>query len=156
MSISNRVKQFLDENRVGYEHVEHTPVYTAQEVAQATHTPGKEMAKAVILKDEQGFVMAVLPSTRRIDFDALRQASGRSKLELAQEKEFQNLFPNCETGAMAPFGNLYELPVYVDASLSEDDSITFNAGTHADAIRMPYDAYERLVRPVVATFSHAT
>ena len=153
MSISNRVKQFLDENGAKYEHVEHAPVYTAQELAQATHTPGKEMAKAVILKDDSGCVMAVLAATRRIDLDALREASGRPQLQLAQEREFQSLFPNCETGAMAPFGNLYDVPVFVDQGLREDESITFNAGTHADSIRMPYAAYERLVAPVVAMFA---
>ena len=154
MSISRRVKQYLDEKGVDYEHVEHAPVYTAQEVAQAVHRPGREIAKAVIVRDEQGFAMAVLPATRKVDLDALRQAIGRSKLRLATEDEFEDLFPHCETGAMAPFGNLYDMPVFVDQSLREDESITFNAGTHADAIRMPYSTYERLVNPVVAAFSH--
>lgn len=153
MSVSNRVKKFLDENNATYEHLEHAPVYTAQEVAQAIRTPGKEVAKTVILRDDQGFAMAVLPATRKVDLDALRRAAGRPELRLANESEFKNLFPNTEIGAMAPFGNLYDVPVFVDQSLREDESITFNAGTHADALRMPYAVYERLVSPVVATFS---
>jgi Ala-tRNA(Pro) deacylase len=154
MSISRRVKDYLDQNGVAYEHLEHAPVYTAQEMAQAVHASGREVAKAVIVRDEQGFAMAVLSATRKVDLDALREATGRPDLRLAGEDEFKNLFPNCETGAMAPFGNLYDLPVFVDESLREE-SITFNAGTHADAIRMPYKAYERLVEPVVAPFSHS-
>ncbi len=153
MSISNRVKKLLDDSKVRYEHISHAPVYTAQEVAQAVHAPGREFAKAVILSDDLGFLMAVLPATRRISLDALGRASGRDQLRIATEAEFQGLFPNCETGAMAPFGNLYDLPVFVDASLREDETITFNAGTHEDAIRMPYGAYEKLVDPVVAQFS---
>jgi Ala-tRNA(Pro) deacylase len=153
MTISNRVRKFLDDSGVAYEHLEHAPVYTAQEAAQAVHTPGKEFAKTVIVRDREGFAMAVLPATRKIDLDALRAAAGRSSLELASEAEFRDLFPHCETGAMAPFGNLYDLPIFVDQSLREDATITFNAGTHADAIRMPYESYERLVRPVVAAFS---
>lgn len=155
MSVSNRVKKFLDENGVSYEHLEHAPVYTAQEAAQAVHTPGKEFAKTVVLRDDQGFAMAVLPATRKIDLDAFREAAGRPQLRLASEAEFKDLFPNCETGAMAPLGNLYDVPVFVDQSLREDETITFNAGTHADAIRMPYEAYERLVKPVVAKFAQS-
>jgi Ala-tRNA(Pro) deacylase len=153
MSISRRVQEYLDQNGVAYEHLEHAPVYTAQEVAQAVHTPGKEVAKAVIVRDDEGFAMAVLPATRKIDLDALREAVGRRRLQLATEDEFKDLFPNCETGAMAPFGNLYDMAVFLDQSLREDESITFNAGTHADAIRMSREAYERLVDPAVAPFS---
>ena len=152
MSIARQILDFLDANGVRYEHISHPPVYTAQEVAQASHTPGKEFAKTVVLSDDLGFLLAVLPATRRISLDALREASGRRGLHIATELEFQDLFPDCETGAMAPFGNLYDLPVFADASLREDETITFNAGTHEDAIRMPYAAFEKFVAPVVAPF----
>lgn len=153
MSIANRVKQLLDENGVEYEHITHEPVYTTQEVAQRTHTPGREVAKVVILTDGEEHVMAVLPATRKIDLDRLRHAAGNEGLRLASEAEFDNLFPNVETGAMAPFGNLYGMSVFVDQSLREDEEITFNAGTHQDAIRMAYSDFERLVEPVAAEFS---
>lgn len=147
------MKKFLDESGAKYSHLEHTPLYTAQEVAQAEHVPGRQFAKTIILTDGEAFIMAVLPATRKVDIEALREAAGNSDLRLASEDEFQCLFPNCEIGAMAPFGNLYDLPVFVDQSLREDETITFNAGTHVDAIRMPYGTYEELVAPVVAAFS---
>lgn len=153
MSVSNRVKAFLEECGVEYEHHEHAPAYTAQEVAQVEHVPGREFAKSVILTDGDVFVMAVLPATRQVDIAEFRDIAGNPDLRLANEKEFEGLFPNCETGAMAPFGNLYDVPVFVDQSLREDEEITFNAGTHEDTIHMTYADYERLVEPVVAEFS---
>ncbi len=151
VSIPTQIKKYLDDNKVRYEHISHPPVYTAQEVAEAVHASGKAVAKTVILSDDLGFVMAVVPATHRVCLESLRAMAGRRGLDIAKELEFQSLFPNCEPGAMAPFGNLYELPVFVDASLREDESITFNAGTHEDAIRMAYAAFEQLVAPVVGT-----
>lgn len=153
MSIARRVKTFLDEEGAAYEHSEHAPAYTAQEVAAAEHVPGKELAKTVMLTDGEAFVMAVLPATRRVEIEQLREVAGNPDLRLADEEEFAGLFPNVETGAMAPFGNLYDVPVFVDQALREDESITFNAGTHTDTIRMAYTDFERLVGPVVAEFS---
>jgi Ala-tRNA(Pro) deacylase len=152
VSIPAHIRQYLDEHQVRYEHITHAPHYTAQGAARAVRAPGKEFAKTVILTDDLGYVMAVLPANRRISLDALHEITGRRGLRIATELEFQGLFPNCETGAMAPFGNLYEIPVFVDASLREDESITFHAGTHQDAIRMPYPLYEKLVAPVVGSF----
>lgn len=153
MTISNRVRTYLDENDVRYEHSSHDPAYTAQEVAEAEHVPGREVAKCVILTDGEAFVMAVLPATRKVQLDAIRHAAGNEDLRLATESEFEGVFPGCEVGAMAPFGNLYDVPVFVDQSLREDESITFNAGTHSDAITMAYGDFERLVQPVVADYS---
>ncbi len=153
MTIANRVQRLLEEHDVGYEHLPHEPAYTSQEVAQATHTPGRELAKVVILTDGEEHVMAVLPATRQVVLSAIRQAAGNEELRLADEAEFQAIFPNVETGAMAPFGNLYGVPVFVDQALREDERITFNAGTHADAIRMAYTDFEQLVEPVAAEFS---
>lgn len=153
MTIANRVKTFLDGNDVEFEHTEHEPAYTAQEVAEAEHIPGRQVAKVVILTDGEASIMAVLPATRKIDLDRIRHAAGDEGLRLASEGEFADLFPGCEVGAMAPFGNLYDLPVFVDQSLREDETITFNAGTHTDAITMAYADFERLVEPVAADFS---
>lgn len=153
MSIAQRVKTFLDENDVIYEHRQHEPVYTAQEVAAAEHVPGKEMAKTVILTDGEAFVMAVLPATRKVDLERARQVVGNPNLRLAEESEFAELFPGCELGAMAPFGNLYDVPVIVDQTLREDERVTFEAGTHVDTIRMAYTDFERLAEPAVADFT---
>lgn len=153
MSIARRVRTYLEQEGVAYEHSEHPPAFTAQEVAAAEHVPGKELAKTVMLTDGEAFLMAVLPATRRIELDELREVAGIPDLRLADEDEFAGLFPDVETGAMAPFGNLYDVPVFVDQALREDESITFSAGTHTDTIRMAYADFERLVGPVVAEFS---
>lgn len=153
MSIANRVEEFLEENDVEYEHQEHETAYTAQEVAATEHVSGREFAKSVILTDGEEFVMAVLPAHRKVNLEKIRSAAGNPELRLAGEEEFADLFPGSEVGAMAPFGNLYDLPVFVDQELREDEKITFNAGSHEDTIRMAYADYERLVEPVAASFS---
>lgn len=153
MTIANRVRAHLEENDVPYRHSSHEPAYTAQEVAEAEHVPGRQVAKSVILTDGEAYVMAVLPATRKIRLDRIREAAGNESLRLATESEFGDLFPGCELGAMAPFGNLYDVPVFVDQALREDESITFNAGTHSDALTMAYGDFERLVEPAVADFS---
>lgn len=153
MSIAQSVRSFLEENGIEYEHHEHEPAYTAQEVAAADHVPGKEMAKTVVMTNGEKFVMAVLPATRRVDVERFREAAGDEGLRLAEEEEFSDLFPGCETGAMPPFGSLYEVPVIVDRSLREDETITFNAGTHADTITIAYSEFENVEEPGVADFS---
>lgn len=153
MTIANRVKSFLDEHDVDYEHTEHEPVYTAQEVAEVEHVPGRQVAKVVILTDGDESIMALLPATRKIQLEKIRRAAGNDALRLASEEEFADTFAGCEIGAMAPFGNLYDVPVFVDQSLREDETITFNAGTHSDAITMSYADFERLVDPVAADYS---
>ncbi|MCI0626903.1 MAG: YbaK/EbsC family protein [Acidobacteria bacterium] len=149
MSIARRVKEYLEQNRVPYSHCTHRLAYTAQEVAAAQHVPGREMAKTIILKTDSLFAMAVLPAVMKINMKALRDELPFAHVELATEKEFAALFPDSELGAMAPFGNLYELPVYVDKSLAEDEEIVFNAGTHVDTIRIRYRDFARLVQPKI-------
>jgi len=149
MSIARRVKDYLEQNKVPYSHCTHRLAYTAQEVAAAQHVPGREMAKAIILKTDSQFVMVVLPAVMKINLKTLRNELPFAHVELATEKEFAELFPDSELGAMAPFGNLYGLPVYVDKSLAEDAEIVFNAGTHVDTIRIKYADFSRLAQPVI-------
>ncbi len=153
MSILKRLKEYLDENNIRYVKISHSPVYTTQEVAASIHVPGKELAKTVIVKVDDGYAMAVLPASRRINFGLLKEAIGTQKIRLASEEEFKDIFPDCEVGAMPPFGNLYNLPVYVASALSEDEEIVFNAGNHTHVIRMKYSDFEKLVNPIVASFS---
>ncbi|MEE9252260.1 MAG: YbaK/EbsC family protein [Thermodesulfobacteriota bacterium] len=153
MSILRRLKEYLDNNNIRYVNIPHSPAFTAQEIAASTHIPGKELAKTVIVKTEDGYAMIVLPASRKINFNLLRKALAKKKLTLANEKEFENIFPDCELGAMPPFGNLYNLPVYVASTLSEDKEIAFNAGTHTDVIKMSYSDFEKLAKPDVLTFS---
>lgn len=153
MSIVRRVKEYLDENQISYTHCTHRLAYTAQEIAAAQHVPGREMAKTIVLKGDDKYMLFVLPAVMKIDMKALRNELPFKHLELATEKEFAALFPDSEVGAMAPFGNLYQLETYVDKSLLMDDEIVFNAGTHIDTIRMKYRDYERLIHPPVVQAS---
>jgi Ala-tRNA(Pro) deacylase len=118
------------------------------------HVSGKEIAKVVIVKIDGQFAMAVVPAPHKIDLERLREASGAKRVELASEKEFQNLFPDCEVGAMPPFGNLYGLPLYVARPLAEDEEIVFNAGSHTEAIRMRYADFARLANPTVSDYTY--
>lgn len=149
MPILAKLKQYLDENAVRYEVLSHRLAYTAQEVAAAQHVKGREFAKVVMAKAGDGFVMAVLPAMAKLDTGKLARAAGGAQVQLASEQEFERLFPNCDAGAMPPFGNLFGLPVYVDRSLAKDETIVFQAGTHLDTVRMRFDDFARLAAPVV-------
>ncbi|MCH5373648.1 MAG: YbaK/EbsC family protein [Planctomycetes bacterium] len=148
-----RLKEFLDSQRVKYVTIYHSPAFTAQEIAASAHVPGKELAKTVMVKVDGKMAMAVLPASSRVDMDLLKDVTGASSIELASEKEFKDMFPACEVGAMPPFGNLYDMDVYVSEVLTEDEEIAFNAGSHTELVRMAYADFERLVRPKVAQLS---
>lgn len=148
----SRLMDYLDENRVPYVVISHSPAYTAQGIAASAHVKGKELAKTVVVRADGELALAVLPAPFRVDLDKLREVVGCERLELATEKEFESVFPGCEVGAMPPFGNLFGLPVYVARRLAEDDEIAFNAGTHRELIRMSYRDFERLVQPRIVSF----
>ena len=152
MSISTRLKSFLDESQVPYSVVTHTTAYTAQGTAATLQISGKELAKSVVLWTGEEMILAVLPAPNQVRLDQLGAEVGKS-LRLATEQEFSSLFPDCEPGAMPPFGSLYNLPAYVDESLAADEAIVFNAGTHRDAIRMWYDDFVRVAKPQVCSFA---
>jgi Ala-tRNA(Pro) deacylase len=146
---ATKLKQFLDAQHVRYVAIQHSPAYTAQEVAASAHIPGRDLAKTVIVKLDGRLAMAVLPATKKLDLELLEKVSGARRAMLATEKEFNDMFPDCDPGAMPPFGNLYSMEVYVDEQLSHDEAIAFNAGTHADLIQLAYHDFVRLVRPTV-------
>lgn len=152
----SKLKQYLDENHVGYITISHSKAYTAQEIASMAHIPGKEFAKTVIIKINERMAMAVLPASYKVDFNMLADLLGVKKVSLASEKEFAATFPECETGAMPPFGNLYGMDVYVAESLMEDDQITFNACSHTELMRVKIKDFGRLVNPKVLKFSFKT
>lgn len=153
MSVAAKLKECLDGNKVNYDVLTHPQVYTAQDVAAAMHVSGNELAKSVVVKAGDGFVLAVLPASRKVDEKRFQRVVGAKEVRMAHESEFASLFPGCELGAMPPFGNLYGVDVYVDRSLTQDDEIVFNAGTHVEAIRMKYKDFERLVSPKVGDFA---
>ncbi|MFI5364542.1 MAG: aminoacyl-tRNA deacylase [Candidatus Binatia bacterium] len=153
MPILTKLREFLDQNKVAYEVITHRQAFTAQEIAAVEHVPGKQLAKVVMLRSGKDFAMAVLPAPYRIDLDSAKAVTGKADLALATEQEFKGLFPQCEPGAMPPFGNLYSLPVYVDRALTEDEEIVFNAGTHTQTVKMKYADFARLVQPKIAAFA---
>ena len=151
-----KLKRFLDEESVKYLLITHSRAYTAQEAAAFAHIPGKELAKTVIVKLDGRMAMAVLPASFHVDLGHLAEVAEVEDVVLATEAEFAGLFPDCDTGAMPPFGNLYGMDVYVAESLAEDDEIAFSAGSHTELVRMSYRDFERLVKPKVLAFSEPT
>jgi Ala-tRNA(Pro) deacylase len=144
-----KLREFLENQKVSYRRDFHRTAYTAQEVAAEEHIPGKMMAKTVVLKADGRYLLAVLPASTFADLEKVKAATGAKEVRLASELEFTGLFPDCEVGAMPPFGHLYGVPVFADRSLAMDDEIVFNAGTHEDTIRMKYADFARLAQPEV-------
>jgi len=156
MTFLRRLQEYLDSHHVHYEVLGHQEAYTAPEIAHMLHVSGKMLAKVVMIKADERFVMAVLPSNWKIDFDRLKEALRSSRVRLATEDEFKGLFPDCELGTIPPFGNLYGVEVYVDQFLTEDEEIVFQAGTHLGAVKLRYQDFANLVHPKVAEFHQAT
>ena len=143
-----KLTEYLDDHQICYTTITHSPAFTAQEIAQAAHIPGHELAKTVIVKLDDKLVEVVLPASQKLDLDKLKAATGAVKAELATEIEFERCFPDCEVGAMPPCGNLYNMEVYVAPSLGHERKIAFNAGNHSELICMNYKDYEQLVHPI--------
>jgi Ala-tRNA(Pro) deacylase len=152
MGIPSKLIDFLNQGKVSYEILHHPEAFTAQELAAIEHVKGKYHAKVVMVKAGGELVMAVLPADHRVDLKALDLATDK-RVALATESEFKAGFPDCAVGTMPPFGSLYGVPMYVDTSLTEDEFIVFEAGTHTDAIKMSYPDYARLASPKVARFA---
>ena len=153
MPIPRNIKQYLFHNHVNYAQRRHPVAYTSQEIAQMEGIPGAMFAKTVILKADEGYVMAVVPADHVIDIEGLRTQVGWAHLALASEREFSEKFPSCEAGAMPPFGKFYGMPVYCDAALAEEHEIEFNAGTHIDTIRITFSSFAKLENPLMLRFS---
>lgn len=148
-----KVKDYLDSNGIKYVTISHSPAYTAMEVAASAHVSGNELAKTVMVKVDGKMTMVVLPASYKIDFGLLKELTGTKKVELAEEDEFTAIFPNCEVGAMPPFGNLYKMEVYVAETLTKDTEIAFAAGFHNELIKLAYKDFENLVQPIVMKIS---
>ena len=151
---AKKLKKFLDDNNIKYVSITHSSAFTSQEIAASAHIPGKELAKTVIIKINGKMAMAVIPGSYKINLHLLKEMLGNEKIRIASEYEFADKFPECEIGAMPPFGNLYDMEVFAAGSLTEDEEIAFNAGTHTELIKMSYKDFERLVHPKVIEFSY--
>ena len=152
--LSPRLHNFLDERHGHYTALTHDRTITANETADAARIGHQHFAKTVMLKVDDKLAMMVMPASYRIDLVRLSRALGGSVVELAQEDEFRDAFPDCELGAMPPFGHLYDMPVYVDSRLTGHAEIAFNAGSHTEVLRMPYDEFERLAQPKLLWLAH--
>jgi len=150
----SKLREFLDSHNVRYLVISHSLAYTAQGVAALAHVSGKKLAKTVIVKIDGILAMAVIPASSHVDLDRLRALTGAQVVEIASEREFKDAFPDCETGAMPPFGNLYDMSVYADTSLGHQREITFSAGTHRELVRMNWDDMARLVKPIVEELTY--
>jgi Ala-tRNA(Pro) deacylase len=149
----DRLCAYLREQGVAHTASHHPTRYTAQEIAQVEHVPGNLVAKVVMVLADDTLEMVVLPATMKVDPELVEAETGAARVRLAREDEFEHVFPDCELGAMPPFGQLYRIPVLVDATLARDPVILFNAGTHQDVITMSYTDFERLVTPRVGSFA---
>ena len=152
--LSPRLHHFLDERHAPYTALTHHRTITAQQTAHAAHVGDRNFAKTLMLKVDGSLAMMVMPAAYRANLTRLSRALGGAVVELAEENEFKDAFPDCEVGAMPPFGNLYGIPVYVDARLTGEAEIAFNAGSHTDAVRMPYAEFEKLAEPEMLWLAH--
>ena len=146
---AKKLIEYLDNHDIRYLTLEHSPAFTAQEVAEAAHVRGHRLAKTVILDIDNSLAMFVLPASYRVDIDSLKRSIQVCKLEICTEQQFKDLFPSCESGALPPFGNLYGMDVYVAKTLSSEAEITFCSGTHSELIQMSYADFVRLVQPTL-------
>lgn len=150
---AKKLKEYLDKEKIKYVSIMHSTAYTAQEVAASAHITGKELAKTVIVQLDGEMAMAVLPANRKIVLQDLREVTGSDQVKFASEEEFRAKFPECETGAMPPFGNIYGMDVYIAEALTHNEEIAFNAGSHTEVIRMKFGDFESLVKPKVISFT---
>lgn len=159
MPLAQNVSEFLKSSRVAYEIIQHPLAFTAQEVAASVHVTGKEVAKTLVVNADGKYLMAVIPAPHKLNFKALKETIGAKEVRLATETELSQLFPECEVGAMPPFGNLYGMPVYVSSALkarceaSPGKEIIFNACTHTEVMKLSYKDFDRLVQPKSAEIS---
>ncbi|MBX3178470.1 MAG: YbaK/EbsC family protein [Candidatus Hydrogenedentes bacterium] len=145
--LASSLQKMLDENGIKYFTVRHNPAFTAQEVAATTHISGHRLAKTVVAKIDGSLALIVVPATHRVRMDAIKRLTGAHRVELAHEDDFKEAFPECELGAMPPFGNLYGMEVFVERDLAQNDTIAFNAGGHDEVMSMSYRDFERLAHP---------
>lgn len=152
MAVSKTLAAFLKERKIAHKSLKHPVVYTAQEIAAAQHVPGKQLAKCVLVKHDNGFHLAVLPAIHLIDLPKLKKLLKAKQLKLASESDIKRLFPDSEVGAMSPFGNLYGVPVIVDKALADCAEMVCNAGSHTTTMKLRYKDFEKLAKPKVSAF----
>ena len=156
MPCIDRLETLLRQESVPFQVQHHPLAYTAQQLAAAEHVPGKMIAKVVMVYADGQPAMLVMPAPAHVNLMRAAVALKVREVRLAREEEFAREFPDCEVGAMPPFGNLYGVPVWIDRSLAKDDTIIFPAGTHTDTIQIAFSDFERIVKPQVGEFAYVS
>lgn len=151
--LGRRFTDLLETQHIPYSLITHQKAFTARQIAAQSHVAPQELAKSVIVKLDNELAMVVLPASHHVNIAALATATGAGTARLAHESDFKRCFPDCEVGAMPPFGNLYNIPVIVDESLTKDKEIAFNCGSHEELLRMSYEDFAKLVKPKVLRFA---
>lgn len=146
---SQKLQEYLNQNQVKYTSIAHPIAYSTREISHLCHVPEHQLAKTVMLNVGHKMVMVVLPARYLLDFDILKKSFHENEVSLASESDFNKVFGDCELGAMPPFGNLYNIDVYVEKSLANNREIVFNAGTHTEVIKLQYSDFIKLVNPKV-------
>lgn len=150
--VAKTLKKMLDSKSIKYVTITHSPAYTVQDVSESAHISGSKMAKTLVINADGTLALAVIPGNKKLDLNALKSLTKAKEIHLANESEFKNKFPDCEVGAMPPFGHLYDMKMYVDDSLSKEKEIGFNAGTHSEVIKINYQDYEAIAKPIHGHF----
>ncbi|MBI4428571.1 MAG: YbaK/EbsC family protein [Ignavibacteriales bacterium] len=153
MAKMTNLLRYLDDNSVEYKLMEHLPAFSAHETAVATHVPEREIAKAILVRIDEKFWMSVLRADHRVNTQAIKRMFSARNVHLAHEEDLESLFPDCELGAMPPFGKLYGLPILVDDSLTEDEEIVFNACSHTKVVRMKFSDFKKVAKPLIGKFA---
>jgi Ala-tRNA(Pro) deacylase len=149
--LMKQITNYLDKAHIDYQSNSHPLTYTAQEIAEQANVDGMSFAKTVMVIADTKLAMVVMPAPYTIDFDNIAEAIGAQKVELAYEHQFLSTFPDCEIGAMPPFGNLFDIPVYIVDALINQEMISFNAGNHHELLHMQCDDFNKLVKPTIIT-----
>jgi Ala-tRNA(Pro) deacylase len=147
--------KFLEGRGVAFDVLSHPSAYDAQHLAQSLHVPGREVAKTVLLRANHryGYLVAVLPATKRIDLERLSRQLCGCEVELATEAEIAEHCPDCEFGVLPPFGSQYAMTTVVDESLAGDPEIVFEGNSHEEAIRMKFRDFMRIEEPLILAFA---
>jgi Ala-tRNA(Pro) deacylase len=153
MQCKERLESYLNEHQVPFQIQQHVRAFSAQKIAEGEHIPGNMVAKTVIVLADNQMIELVLPASYRADLNKFRAILQAKEVRLAHEEEFFDAFPDCEVGAMPPFGNLYGVPVYVEESLTKQETIVFPVGTYTETMSLHYADFERLVHPKVIAFA---
>lgn len=151
--LTNRVRQYLDGHDIAYTQINHLDDDSVQQTAHDCGLKPGDFAKVVGVHADGRQLLAVLPADHYIDLMRLQQQLGVNHIDVLAKNAMATFFPDCEVGACPPLGNLYGLPVYIAPSLTKHKTISFSAGTHEEAIQMPYSTFKQLVHPTVMDFA---